>query len=186
MKAKWLIGAVFAAALGTAQAVEVGGISLPDAAEVDGQALVLNGAGLRTRFFVKVYAGALYLPAKATTLDGVLAQAGPKRVLMKFIYDEVEADKLTDAWSDGFEGNTSDAELAALQQRIETFNGWFETVAKGDEIILDLLADGTTQVSIKGQTKGSIDGKDFQTALLKIWLGEKPADSGLKDGMLGG
>lgn len=32
-----------------------------------GQALVLNGAGLRTKFVVKVYVAALYAGAKART-----------------------------------------------------------------------------------------------------------------------
>jgi len=32
---------------------------------------------------------------------------------------------------------------------------------------------------------GTVKGLDFKKALFAIWLGKKPADSGLKDGMLG-
>ena len=48
------------------------------------------------------------------------------------------------------------------------------------------LYDGTgTQVTIKGTVKGVIAGKDFNDALLSIWLGEKPVTAKLKDEMLG-
>jgi len=40
-------------------------------------------------------------------------------------------------------------------------------------------------VTIKGNEVALIKGKDFYQALLKIWLGEEPADDGLKDALLG-
>ncbi len=54
-------------------AAEVGGVKLDAKASVGGQELVLNGAGIRTKVFFKVYVASLYLPAKATDLAGVLA-----------------------------------------------------------------------------------------------------------------
>lgn len=42
-----------------------------------------------------------------------------------------------------------------------------------------------TQVWINGTLKGSVAGEDFSQALLKIWLGKKPADADLKEAMLG-
>ena len=60
-----LIGAALFAA--GAHAAEVGGVRLDDKASVGGKAVVLNGAGVRTKVFFKIYVGSLYLPAKATT-----------------------------------------------------------------------------------------------------------------------
>ena len=51
---------------GAAQAAEVEGVKLADKVQVGGAELVLNGAGVRTRVFFKVYVGALYLRAKST------------------------------------------------------------------------------------------------------------------------
>lgn len=184
--AKWLFGIAIAAANPAVLAVEVGGVKLPDTVQAEpAQQLILNGAGLRTKFFVKVYAGALYLPVKANSLDAVLAQPGPKRILVRFIHKEVEADKLIEAWNEGFAANQSEAELAGLKERIATFNGFFETMKAGDEVVIDLFPDGKTRVSIKSQPKGTVSGTDFQVALLKIWLGERPADASLKRAMLG-
>ncbi len=36
-----------------------------------------------------------------------------------------------------------------------------------------------------GVKKGTIEGHDFKKALFGIWLGDNPADSGLKTGLLG-
>ena len=43
-----------------------------------------------------------------------------------------------------------------------------------------------TRITVNGKALGSaIPGEDFFTAVLRIWLGEKPVDGGLKKGMLG-
>ena len=76
---KFLIAvAAFVIATG-AFAVEVAGVKIDDKASVAGQELVLNGAGMRTKVFLKIYIGSLYLPAKAGDLSGVLAK-GPRRI----------------------------------------------------------------------------------------------------------
>lgn len=168
-----------------ALAKEVVGVNVPDAVTVGDTTLKLNGAGVRTRFFVKVYVGALYLNEPQTTAAAALAAPTPKSVRMHVLHDEIAAAKLVDAWNEGFRGNTSDAERAALQARIDTFNTLFPAVKKGDVVRLDLIGD-TTEVWINQERKGAIAGPDFQQALLKIWLGEKPVDAGLKRGMLGG
>lgn len=169
-----------------AHAREVAGVQVPDAVEVQGERLALNGAGVRTRFFVKVYVGALYLRERAASAAPVLEQAPPKSMRLHFLHKEVSAEKLVEAWNDGFRANTAAAALAGLEPRIAQFNALFPTVRKGDTITLDLLADGTTRVAANGQVLGTIPGADFQQALLRIWLGEKPADAALKQALLGG
>jgi hypothetical protein len=57
---------------------------------------------------------------------------------------------------------------------------------KGDVILLDYLPGAGTRVTVRGDDKGTIAGVDFNRALLRIWLGEQPADSALKKAMLGG
>ncbi len=171
-----------------ARAVEVGGVPIAPTAEltVNGPALTLNGAGMRKKFFMSVYIGALYLPSKAATAQEVLSQPGPKRMLLHFVYDELSAPKLVDAWNEGFAANTSDAELAPLRARIGQFNALFTTTRKGDVITLDYLPGEGTRVSHNGQAKGTIPGEDFNRALLKIWLGDKPVTEDLKKALLGG
>lgn len=165
-------------------AKEVAGIAIPDSVTVNDTVLKLNGAGVRKRFFIKVYVGALYLKDPQTTSAAVLAAPSPRSVRMHILYDEISAAKLVDAWNEGFAGNTSKAEVATLQPRIAQFNALFPAVKKGDVVRLDLVGD-TTEVWINQEQKGAVAGPDFQQALLKIWLGEKPVDASLKRAMLG-
>ena len=48
-------------------ALEVAGVKLADKVQVGNETLQLNGAGLRTKWFFKVYVSALYLPQKQTS-----------------------------------------------------------------------------------------------------------------------
>lgn len=164
---------------------EISGVNLPDQINLAGQALHLNGAGIRTKFVFDIYIGALYLPQKTKDIQQALTMPGPKRVLMHFLYDEVEKEKLTDGWNTGFENNLSDKDFAALKSRLQDFNNLFVTAGNGDQIILDYLPDAGTRVIINKQLKGAVPGEDFNRALLKVWLGEEPADEDLKAAMLG-
>ncbi len=74
--------------------------------------------------------------------------------------------------------------LQRLQPRIDAFNAMFSTVKKGERIILDYIPGKGTVVTIAGEEKGTIEGKDFNDALLLIWLGEKPVNKKLKEMLL--
>ncbi len=170
------------------EAAKVAGVELDNSVQIsaDTPQLVLNGAGIRKKLFIKVYVGALYLQNKATSVDAVLNQNGAKRVLMHFLYKKVEREKLIDGWQEGFSKNTSAAEMEQLQARLADFNDLFTDAKKGDVILLDYVPDQGTRVTINGQAKGTVPGADFNKALLKVWLGDSPADNGLKEAMLGG
>jgi len=171
----------------TAFAAELSGVFVDEKIDTaDGQTLMLNGVGLREKFWVDVYVGSLYLTEKSADVARILSTPGPWRVQLDFVYKEVSRDKLLDAWREGFEGNQSAETLAALQDRIERFYGFFDTGAiAGDQYAFDYSPAAGVRVSRNGETLGSIEGEDFKTALLEIWLGNKPADNQLKKGMLG-
>ena len=168
-------------------AKEVAGVTLPETVALAAPPpLVLNGAGIRSKFFIKVYVGALYLPARARDAGMILRGTGPVAMHMHFLHSEATKEKLVNAWNEGFAANLDDAERARLGARIERFNGLFRTVRKGEVIRLDYLPGTGTTVSINNETRGVIEGEDFMQAWLRIWLGQEPADASLKQGLLGG
>ncbi len=169
----------------SASARKIAGVDVPPSVTVDNKVLVLNGAGIRKKLFIKVYVGALYLSAKRATVGEILADPGAKRIVMSFLYKEVSTKKLVAGWNDGFSGNNKPEELKLLQDRINQFNSLFTTVHKGDVIRVDYMPGDGTQVWINETLKGTVPGEDFSRAVLKIWLGAKPADANLKDAMLG-
>lgn len=171
-------------------AAEVEGVKLPDKVRVSeaGPDLLLNGAGTRTRFFVKVYVGALYLQQKKTSAEAVLADAGPKRVAMHMTR-EVSAERLFAGLEEGINNNSAPEQVAGFAPQMKQFEGIFRAVKAartGDVFFLDLLPGSGTRVSVNGEVKGTIAGDEFARALVRIWLGEQPADASLKRAMLGG
>jgi hypothetical protein len=171
-----------------APAREVGGIDMPEqaSASAGGAALRLNGAGVRRKLFVAVYAVGLYLPAPTRDPAQILAMDGPRLVAMRFLHREVPRDKLVAAWNEGFAANQDPATLATLQARIDRFNALFETLRQGDTVELAFdPAQKTTRVSINGTSRGEVPGADFAAALLRIWLGPSPVSDDLKAALLG-
>ncbi len=152
----------------------------------NGDTLVLNGIGLREKFWVDVYVGSLYLTAKTNSVADILSSQKAWRIQMDFIYKEVDKEKLTSTWQEGFEKNQSKEKLAAIKDRMEEFYGYFnENAVANDQYILDYIPGEGTTVIKNDKVLGIIPGEDFRNALLEIWLGNYPADSGLKSGMLG-
>jgi hypothetical protein len=190
---KRILSAVFlASALVTtlAGAAEVAGVRLEERVRSDaGQELLLNGAGVRSKMFIKGYVGALYLAQKQSSAAVVLADKGPKRVALHILREDVSADKMVSALNEGLSDNNSRAEMAPLEARLKDFGtilGAAKSYKKGNVIVFDYLPGSGTRVLMDGELKGTIPGDDFNHALLKVWLGDKPVDGGLKKGMLGG
>ena len=171
-----------------ANALEVAGVKLSDTAQVGAQALVLNGAGIRTKWFFKVYVGALYLPLKQSSAEAVIADDKENRIALHMLRG-LGSKRLYGAFSEAIEANHTPAELQAMDAQLKQMAAIFDAVKEveeGDVITLDYLPASGTQISVNGTLRGTIEGAEFNRALRRIWLGSKPAQDDLKKAMLGG
>lgn len=172
----------------SAQTVDAGGAKFEPGAELAGQRLVLNGAGVRYRAVFKVYGAGLYLPSKTDTPAGVQAMAGAKRVSLKLLRD-VDGRDLGKAFIEGMEKNLEANERAKAINGIFKFGQIFQDIKRapsGTTINVDWVPGTGAQVVIDGKPAGeTIKEPEFYNALLRIWLGEKPADDNLKLALLG-
>lgn len=170
-----------------AGAQKVQDVDIPDTLSVpaDATELVLNGAGIREKFFLDIYIGALYLPVATTDASAILNDTGAASVLMHFLHSEVSREKIIAGWQDGLAANLGNAELAALQPRLDRFNKLFTPVGTGDVIRIDYTPARGTEVRINNEWRGAIEGNDFFRALLQVWLGPSPVSKPLRQGMLG-
>jgi len=186
MTRQWIACAVLALVAVPAAAMELAGVTLPDTTTVNGTTLTLNGMGLRTKTMlkVKVYVAGLYLATPSHDAAAIIAADEPKQVVMHFLYKKVEKDKLTEAWREGF-ANNSAATLPALKVRLDEFSALWPDMASGERAVITYLPGTGTRLELNGKEAGVIPGKDFADALFAVWLGPKPADSGLKEGVLG-
>jgi hypothetical protein len=167
-------------------AVELAGVKLDETVTTNNDTkLVLNGAGIRYKLFIKVYVGALYLEKKSDNASNILDSNQTNRVLMHFIYDGISKKKLINGWNSGFDKNLDATTRAKLKPDIDKFNAMFTDIRAHDEIMLDYSPSTGTRVVIKGKVAGIIEGEEFNKALLQIWIGKHPVTSSLKDSMLG-
>jgi hypothetical protein len=185
-----LAGAVLAmaASLPAAAAVDVGGYRFEDTARVAGKDLKLNGAGMRTKFIVKVYAAGLYLPEKKNNTAEILKEEGPRRVTLQMARD-ISSEGFGKAFMDGLNENLDNAEKQRIAAQISKMGELFASVAglkKGDVLHLDWIPGTGTQAELNGQKLGGpIPDIAFYNAILRIWLGDKPVDRSLKPALLG-
>ena len=167
--------------------VQVGGVDFQPELRAQKGTLALNGAGLRTRVGFKVYAMGLYLRAPLTDAAAIIGDKGEKRIRIVLTRD-LEAKQFGDALLAGLEKKLEPAELAALKPATDALIGALAAVgevASGTEIVLDQLANGATRLVVNGQQKGDdIGDVAFYPALLRIWLGVRPADHDLRDALL--
>jgi hypothetical protein len=156
----------------TNQTVTRDGVTLPREVDVAGHRLVLNGTALRKKFIVKVYVAALYLPTKQSDAEQILAVDQPRRLAMQFVHD-VDKEKMCNAWDEALAKNTPDASKE-LKAQFQTLCSYMEDMKKGEGFVFTYVPGTGTEVSVRGATKGTIEGKPFADALFKAWIGPKP------------
>ena len=171
----WMVGLA-----GVAGAGELAGVTLPDSVSVGGQSLVLNGMGLREKYFIDVYVGGLYLPSRSTDDAAIIGLDAPKRIVMHFVYSAVPKDKINETFTEGF-ASVPGVDAAKVAQ----LKSWMADCTTGDEIVFDYVPGEGTAVTVKGQDKGSIQGADFMRGLWTVYLGPNPPTAKFKRGLLG-
>lgn len=169
-------------------AAELSGVHLPDSVHLGKSNLVLNGAGVRSKFIFDLYVAALYLNVKKTTSMAVMSDPGEKRIALHLL-DDISAESMLYALQKAIEKNHTDEELRAMKIELRDFDiigHRLGRLREGDVVLLDYQLGTGTQITVNGAVRGTIPGAVFYKALLKIWLGDKPAQEDLKLKLLGG
>jgi len=174
------------ASVSAGHAVEIEGVNLPDTLKADGETLLLNGAGVRTKAFLKLYVGGLYLREKCGNPESIISADEPMAIRLHILSKMITSEKMSASLRDGFAAATG-GNTRPLTDRIETLISVFkEGINRGD--IYDLIyTPGKGVESFKnGNLVTTVAGLDFKKALFGIWLCAKPTvNVSLQHGMLG-
>ncbi|MFT3813459.1 MAG: chalcone isomerase family protein [Acidovorax sp.] len=185
--ALWTVMGLLACGSAFAQ-VSVADVKYDATAIVQGQPLQLNGAGVRYKAVFKVYTAGLYLEKKASTLQEVLAQQGPKRMRIVMLR-EIDSGELGKLFSRGIEDNMDKAAFSKLVPGVLRMGQIFSEHKKllpGEEFMVDWVPGKGTVITVKGKVEGEpFKEPEFFGALMGIWLGPQPADWKLKEALLG-
>lgn len=187
-----LIALACNAASGPAQALEVVGVNFQPHSLVEGTKLQLNGAGMRQQADTPLYTAGLYLEHKASTAEEALLSKGAKQIRVVMLRDVYGRDFGT-LLSRGLTTNSNDDQLYNLIPEIMDLGTLIAERGKleaGDSFVIDWSAtQGTTiRVTQRSSRKPAVEvfaKPDVIGALMRIWLGQQPADAGLKAALLG-
>jgi Chalcone isomerase-like len=156
--------------------------------DVLGNALQLNGSGVRVKDGQSIYTASLYLSARSNSAAAVLAAPGSKRLSMTMLRD-ISAEELGNLFSHRIKDNLDKAALSKIVPGLIHMGQIFSQHHKlkaGETVAIDWLPGSGIQIFVKGQPQGEpFKDAEFSAALMKIWLGDAPADVQLKDALLG-
>ena len=164
---------------------EIEGITMPESLEVGKSKLILNGAGVRSKFFIDLYVGGLYLQNKSNSPKEIIEGDEPMAIRLHIISSLITSKKMENATREGFE-NATKGNTEPIKSQIEKFISVFQEKINEDDIFDLLYSPGKgVEVFKNGELKSIIEGLAFKQALFGIWLSDKPAQKSLKEEMLG-
>lgn len=149
--------------------------------------LILNGGGVRTKFFMKVYVAGLYLQTKTNKPTEIIEADKPMSVRIHIISNLMTSANMATAIREGFEKSMK-GNVAPLKKEIDLICTIFQSdVVKVGDLFEIYYVPGVGVRCFKNgkDQKVCMAGLPFKKALFGIWFSEDPVDENLKKGMLG-
>ncbi len=172
----------------------IAGFGLSDgmAFKLGGKDLVKNGTGVRTKTFIgTVYYASLFVPAELKGKDGkaIIEADQPMSIVILTDTSLMSRKALIDALRDGFKNS---AASGYNTDKVESFFTQFNPVELKKKAVITFnyvpnqgVSTSYTSPEGKAQILGSTASVEFKKALFAIFIGPKPAQESLKNGMLG-
>lgn len=183
-KSLFILLALISVSISIAQTT-VAGVTLPETENFQDQQLILNGAGVREKLWIDLYAGGLYLTKKSSDAEAIISADEAMSIKLHIVSKLISSNKMIEAVDEGFE-NATNGKTAALAEKIDKFKSFFmDEISRNDVFDLVYIPSEGVTVYKNGTEKGKIPGMDFKKALFGIWLSARPADDDLKEAMLG-
>lgn len=184
-----LLAALSGAGLNVACAATLDGQQFDDTTVLSERTLRLNGLGLRGVAWVKAFVAGLYLPAPTRDSVQVLTMPGPKRLRLKIMLD-APSHELTKSLTSRIARNEPEAAQVQMADRLNSLASHLDSMGDlrvGDTVDIDFVPEQGTVLRLNERLVGtSVVGEDLYRSVLKIFVGDKPVDKRLKEGLLGG
>ena len=164
---------------------EIGGITLPTNLKFKETNLLLNGAGVREKYWMDMYVGGLYLEKKSSDANSIIDDDKNMAIRIHIVSSLITTKKMTDAVDEGLKKSTN-GKQAELKEEIDKFKAVFQPEIKEGNIydIIYIPSIGTVVLK-NSKLSTTIKGLKFKKALFGIWFCNDPADAELKKAMLG-
>lgn len=180
------VSAILMASSFSVHAAEVAGVDIPDTLKTgNAQELKLNGAGVREKWLMDLYVGALYLKNKEQDAVKIISSEDEMAIRLEMVSNMVTSERMTSSTLEGFD-NATQGDTTALKPQIDDFLATFkEPIKKGDVFEMVYVPGEGVKIYKNTEYKKTVAGEAFKQALFGIWLSDKPAQKSLKEEMLG-
>ncbi|MEN8138074.1 MAG: chalcone isomerase family protein [Bacteroidota bacterium] len=166
-------------------AQEIGGIIMPETIKAGDSNLDLNGAGIRTKYFLKLYVGGLYLTDRDADVSKIINGNEPMAIRLHIVSSMITSEKMENSTREGFDKSLG-GNIDPLKGEIEMFIAVFKEEIKIDDTYnMVYIPDVGVEIYKNDKLSSTIKGLEFKKALFGIWLGKEPAQESLKEKMLG-
>ncbi len=186
--------------------VIVSGIKFPDKIGYNKKVLYLNGAGIRTKFFMNIYVAGLYVTKKTNDAATIINANEAMTMRVTIISSMLTGETMENAIREGFE-RSMNGNVSEIKEQIDLCCKLFtdSPTKVGDQYDLNFTPGIGFSSTKNGKSyttsqfgkfsNGQSDegnlafspGKNniFKKATFGIWLGDDPVDEGLRESLLG-
>jgi len=165
---------------------KVAGYAMPNTVLANGVTLKMNGGGMREKLIFDLYVGVLYLESKSSDADVIIGSDKPMAIKLRITSGMIDRENMEEAVREGFAKSTK-GNIAPMKKDIDKLinEGFADEIVKGDVFDLIYVPGKGTILAKNNKLLVNIKGLGFKKALFGIWLCDQPADSDLKQEMLG-
>ena len=173
-------------------AISVADIEISESIRFDDKTLLVQGAGVRSKFFINLYVASLFSEPEinskrlsATKSYAVLNSQSIKAIRLNIVSGLITSTRMLDSIEQGFKLAT-DGDSKEIDAHVTEFIAVFDQpIEKQDQFTFISEPNVGIHVLKNNKPLTSINNEAFRQALLSIWLGTSPVDKGLKRDMLG-
>jgi Chalcone isomerase-like len=162
--------------------------NFPKQIQLEGAKLDLNGSGTRYKAIFKVYDMGLYTSTKVGTMQEAINAPGPKK-LQLLAHREISTSELGRLFYQGLrDNNSSELNLkhTASSARLSEIASVRSKILPGESFSIEYIpGKGITFFVMDKAQVPAFGDAEFFSMVMKIWLGNLPADFMLKDALLG-
>jgi hypothetical protein len=165
--------------------MEIADVTFPGQKTVGGKTLTLNGVALKTKFFIKVFAGGFYLERPTHDAAEAIESEQVKQFSLQYLTSKATAEKLQEGFKEGMEETNPPELVAKYRREIDLYASWLDQdMAPGVPSVTTYVPGKGLTLVLKGEEKGTIADQTFAQMYFRNYLG-KDADSSMREGYLG-
>ena len=162
------------------------GVILEDKIKICNQKLLLNGAGIRNKFFITVYVGSLYVVKPTSNARSIINSNTLKSMHLNIVSGLINRRLLKNALKSELKNFSNKNEMNQLQREIDIFLSTFsEEIIKGDKFVFNIIPGIGVKIYKNNKLIKVLPGEQFSKRLIELWIGDTPVDSKLKKSILG-